>query len=240
MRGPLWTEGVPPSRRAEGAHAAEQAKATASKRSRHRQRSASREQRRQQTSLCSLVCRPASSWYFGMPNAGTQRPLGGESRTAHPRFLRHCCTGQRPARRVTYFWDATLGACAAGRLGQYFWGSHRKIARSWPPFLGSKIKGHPKKGRDRAVPPTKFPTAQAPSAVVPARRWRARRPPSKGPYSAITTTCTGCTTSAWSWMSTSYSPTERITPSGSRTSARLTVTPRSSSARAISTVPTEP
>ncbi len=55
-----------------------------------------------------LVCRPASSWYFGMPNAGTQRPLGGESRTAHPRFLRHCCTSQRPARRVTYFRDGTL------------------------------------------------------------------------------------------------------------------------------------
>ena len=28
MRGPLWTEGVPPSKRAEGAHAAEPAKTT--------------------------------------------------------------------------------------------------------------------------------------------------------------------------------------------------------------------
>ena len=31
MRGPLWTEGVPPSKRAEGTHAAEPAKATATR-----------------------------------------------------------------------------------------------------------------------------------------------------------------------------------------------------------------
>ena len=56
MRGPLWTEGVPPSKRAEGAHAAEPANATASKRSRQRQQGASPEQRHQQTRLSSLTC----------------------------------------------------------------------------------------------------------------------------------------------------------------------------------------
>ena len=59
-------------------------------------------------------------------------------------------------------------------------------------------------------------------------------------YSATTSTSTVWVTSACRWMPTSCSPTERMTPSGMRTSLLVTDNTASLSAWAMSAVPTEP
>ena len=130
MRGPLWTEGVPPSKRAEGAHAAEPANATASKRSRQRQQSASLEQR-QQTSLCSLAPVMPASHLANVPlpptpavfQPASRLPLArGADRAAlagSARTVVRCRSNAPAGAPCRHPWAASRQRCRAGAAAAF-------------------------------------------------------------------------------------------------------------------------